>query len=136
MKKEGFTLIELLTVIVILGIIITVAFPSLKKVFNDNSEKAYKYQIQVVDTALDLYVKKNTSSFSDGNSCYFLDYKTLLLEDYFTEENTTCSGIIKLNRIRTSGNFEYEYFLDCNYKGDEIRSDFDDYEDNGLCNYL
>ena len=136
MKNKGFTLIELLTVIVILGIIITIAFPSVKKALSSNEKKAYNYQIQVVSTALDLYVKKNPSSFNDSKTCYFLDYKDLLIQDYFTEENVTCSGIVKLNRIRTSDNFEYEYFLDCNYKGEEIKNNFDNYEDNSQCRYL
>lgn len=136
MKKQGFTLIELLTVIVIIGIIITIAFPSVKRALSSNERKAYNYQIQVVSTALDLYVKKNPSLFNDDKTCYFLDYKELIQDDYFTEENVTCSGIVKLNRIRTSNNFEYEYFLDCKYKGENINREFDDYEDDSQCRYL
>ena len=42
MNKKGFTLIELLTVIVIIGIIMTFAFPSITGMINNNKQKQYE----------------------------------------------------------------------------------------------
>lgn len=45
MKKNGFTLIELLSVIIILGILMIIAIPSVTKYISDSRKNAY------VDTA-------------------------------------------------------------------------------------
>jgi len=42
MNKKGFTLIELLTVIVIIGIIMTFAFPSIAGMIDNNKQKKYE----------------------------------------------------------------------------------------------
>ncbi len=42
MKKKGFTLVELLAVIVILGIIMSIATPIIIKVINDSKKETYK----------------------------------------------------------------------------------------------
>ena len=46
MKKKGFTLIELLAVIIILGIVITLATPSVMKIMKKSEEKAFKANVQ------------------------------------------------------------------------------------------
>ena len=45
MKNKGFTLIELLAVIIILGILMIIAIPSVTKYINDSRKSAY------IDTA-------------------------------------------------------------------------------------
>ena len=45
MNKKGFTLIELLAVIIILGILMIIAIPSVTKYISDSRKSAY------VDTA-------------------------------------------------------------------------------------
>ena len=42
MKKKGFTLVELLAIIVILGIIMSIATPIIIKIINDSKKETYK----------------------------------------------------------------------------------------------
>lgn len=53
MKKKGFTLIELLAVIIILGIVITLATPSVMNIMKKSEEKAFKANVQGYIKAID-----------------------------------------------------------------------------------
>lgn len=63
--RKGFTLTELLTVIVILGLIILVAYPSVLKVLNDSKERAYESQIKLVEKAAKEWGVENVTSLPD-----------------------------------------------------------------------
>ncbi len=64
MKNKGFTLIELLAVIIILGILMLVAIPSVTKYINDSRKETY------IDTARQ-YVKGAVNLVNDGNMDMF-----------------------------------------------------------------
>ncbi len=49
--KKGFTLVELLAVIVILGILGLVVYPSVISVIKDARDSAYKSQVKVIEKA-------------------------------------------------------------------------------------
>lgn len=50
--KKGFTLIEILGVVIILGIIAAIIYPTVNNVINDSKEKAYEDQkLQIVKAA-------------------------------------------------------------------------------------
>ena len=60
MKNKGFTLIELLAVIIILGLLMLIAIPSVTNYINESRKSAY------IDTALQ-YVKGATNLVNSGN---------------------------------------------------------------------
>jgi len=73
MKNEkGFTLIELLAVIIILGILMLVAIPSVTTYINSSRKSAY------VDTAQQ-YIKGAVNLVNQGKKMRFYDEGTLLL---------------------------------------------------------
>ncbi len=73
MKNEkGFTLIELLAVIIILGILMLVAIPSVTTYINSSRKSAY------VDTAQQ-YIKGAVNLVNQGNKVQFYEDNTLLL---------------------------------------------------------
>ena len=56
MKKRGFTLIELLAVIVIMGIILAIAIPSIANIIEKSAENAWKNQQKYILDAAEKYV--------------------------------------------------------------------------------
>ncbi len=73
MNKKGFTLIELLAVIIILGILMIIAIPSVTKYISDSRKNAY------VDTAKQLIgsarniVNSGEFEMYDTNTTYYID---------------------------------------------------------------
>lgn len=71
MNRKGFTLIELLAVIVILGIILTFAVPSITNIYKESKLKTEGMFLNELSKSIDSYVTlySNEMSFSkvDGN---------------------------------------------------------------------
>ena len=75
MNRKGFTLIELLAVIVILGIILTFAVPSIINIYKDSKLKTEEMFLNELSKSIDSYVSLEASSFIYGES--FSANKTL-----------------------------------------------------------
>ena len=80
-KKKGFTLIELLAVIIILGILMIIAIPSVTKYISDSRKSAY------VDTARQLIgaarniVNSGQFEMYDTNTTYYIDVACIKSEN-------------------------------------------------------
>ena len=80
-KKRGFTLIELLAVIIILGILMIIAIPSVSSYISDSRKSAY------VDTAKQLissarnYVNEGTARMHDKTATYYVPASCLNVEN-------------------------------------------------------
>lgn len=64
MNRKGFTLIEVLAVIVILGIILVIAAPSLLNAYRDSKLKSEEIFITRLSQSIDSYIKLNSSDIS------------------------------------------------------------------------
>ena len=73
-REEGFTLVELLAVIVILGIIVAIAIPSIGKVIENAKTDANTQEIALVEDAARLYF--TTSDNAAKTSVKVGDLKT------------------------------------------------------------
>ena len=81
MNKKGFTLIELLAVIIILGILMIIAIPSVTNYINDSRKKTY------IDTAKELIggarnlVNEGKLEMYDTDATYYIDIACLKTEN-------------------------------------------------------
>ncbi len=66
--KKGFTLVEMLAVIVIIGIIATIAFISTTAVANSSKEKAYNTKIASIESAAIKYIQDNPREIPSGGT--------------------------------------------------------------------
>lgn len=76
-KEEGFTLVELLAVIVILGIIVAIAIPSIGNILDRADTQAQTAQDELVQDAARLYFVSNPDQSSVT--------ATILINDGFLE---------------------------------------------------
>lgn len=97
-KKEGFTLIELLTVLVIIGIVLMIAIPSVSKLMYNQNEKKLKALIDAALKASNVYIDEYKSGFIESHDKYNFTYETLLGKNYVKEEDIKCSGTIQATR--------------------------------------
>ena len=80
-NKKGFTLIELLAVIIILGILMIIAIPSVTKYINDSRKSSY------IDTAKELIgaarnvVNEGNLEMYDTDATYYIDIACLKTEN-------------------------------------------------------
>lgn len=87
MKKKGFTLIELMGVIIILGVIILIATPAIRKLTSNSKEELYNIQI---------------SNIKDGLKNWAVDNSRILPQD--EGDNIT----ITLGQLKTGGYVDIE----------------------------
>lgn len=68
--KKGFTLIEMMTVIVLLGVIALIVFPTVNSMIKQSKEKLYNDQIEKIKTASEKWAYDNISILpnQDGDS--------------------------------------------------------------------
>lgn len=72
-NNKGFTLMEVLAVVIILGIIVSVSFPVVKNVINNNKKKSFEASLDGMIRSTELYItngaitKDITFSYNDEN---------------------------------------------------------------------
>ena len=123
-KKRGFTMIELLAVLVILGVIMVIAVPSVIGYLQGSKQSYYEQLEESVKTTGQEYFSDHRSLMPRENGqIYKVDIKDLISEGYTTEildsdgENT-CTGNVYVKRLATA-DFEYHACISCGKKDSE-----------------
>lgn len=106
MNKKGFTLVELLAVIVILGLVATVASISVFNVIESQKQELLKEQISnLKDSAMSYYVKSKryltVCSISATNEIDDLNY---MLE--LPPSDLSCGIVVSVEKLVSDGFFE------------------------------
>ena len=93
MKRNGFTLVEILTVLVILGIILTLAVPSVLNMRDRMSERGYKGKVELIEKTAKSYAENNSNRIKEelGNKC------TSNYDDNCICQNNRCFYVYKIS---------------------------------------
>ena len=114
LDSKAFTLVELLTVVVLLGVIMMLAIPSLRNLTYNNSEQQYNYHVKFVEEATKLYARNHKSELEKDktSTCFNIPYQALLEEDLIEEEEISCEGNVILEKRSREG-YNHKYYLTC-----------------------
>lgn len=102
MNKKGFTLIELLAVIIILGVLMIIAIPSVTSYIQNSRKSAF------ADSGLN-YVKSGINTVNSGNKMRFYDTSTLYLIPAGHKEDSTCITLESGGQSPFSDDWAYAY---------------------------
>ena len=81
MKKRGFTLIELLAVIIILGILMLIAIPSVTNYRNNSRKETYINTVNEIIKAASTLVNSGEIEVNDPNTTYYIPLDAIDLEN-------------------------------------------------------
>lgn len=114
MNKKGFTLIEMLIVIVLMGVIMTLAIPSVMNVMDNRLYDEMNAQEKLIKAAANLYKYRYRGEFNNnpGAKCFIVSYQTLLDEKLLDEQDIKCSGYIYYPGALKKDDTQ-QYFLNC-----------------------
>ena len=102
MNKKGFTLIELLAVIIILGILMIIAIPSVTTYIQNSRKSAY------VDTA-SAYIDAVRTKVNEAKDLKFFDTKTLYLVPVGNDTNESCVSVESGGKSPFSESWNYAF---------------------------
>ena len=117
-NKRGFTVVELLVVLVILGILITLAYISVSKYLSQARNTTYETFEQSIEDGVTNYLIQHTGSIPSEGESLVVDVEKLFCEGYVdrledpNDSSKTCNlesyAIVKRNND-TSSNMDIEY---------------------------
>ena len=81
MNKKGFTLIELLAVIIILGILILIAIPSVTKLISDSRKTAYVDTAKEIVEGVTTKINSEEFKFHDEETTYYVPSSCIRVEN-------------------------------------------------------
>ena len=120
MKKDGFTLVELLAVVVIIGIIYLIVFPSVTSFINKSKEKSYNIQVDLIEKASKKWVVDNTDELLKKDPYHLNNINLTLttlkkegyLQDMFIENpknKKIMTGCVVVSYQSNKNQYEYTY---------------------------
>ena len=76
-NNKGFTLVELLAVIIILGVVGLIAFPTITGIINDSKNKAYDEQVRTIERAAEKWFLENPFAMEEDETTIYVDVDTI-----------------------------------------------------------
>lgn len=120
MNNKGFTLTELLVTIVIMGIITGLAFPSIRKLQEENKNEEFKAYEKVLVNAAKVYMDSyNNWGFDQTNDCRNIKVSALDVKEY-KKNGITCDSSYVIVNKDTDKNLSYQPVVICKKNDKEI----------------
>lgn len=125
MNKKGFTLVELLVVIVIIGLISYIGFPSLMALLENNKTTEFEYYGKLMVDAAKLYAKKESVDWKEeSNNNSFtkeVSLNNLIKDEYITrfsgtKKDITCNidtAAVQVKYNSSNGTYTFKYKIAC-----------------------
>lgn len=112
-NNYGFTLIELLAIVVILGVIIAVAAPSMTKQIQKKEETDQTILDEKISNAAHMYIAKYYSDkvvggTCDSSTCRFT-LNDLEQDGLINLKDKNCTGVMDKNMFYLSSNNSYDF---------------------------
>ena len=83
MKNKGFTMVELLAVIIVLGMLAAILYPTIRKAINKNKQSLYNEQLDEIVNAAKLYGSDNLEKLPETiGEEKSIDVNDLISNDY------------------------------------------------------
>ena len=82
-NKKGFTLVEILATITLLGVLVSIAVPSIIYVNNNLKEKTYNTEKDLILLASEEYARGENYKLFNNSDCIILNTQTLIDEGYY-----------------------------------------------------
>ena len=127
MNKKGFTLVELISVIVILGILALIVFPSVLSTINKGKSNTKDSNKKLIIAGAKNYVTDNQNSFKsiDGKT-YCISIGTLYNAGYIKtvigidvdDDVTKITDVVKA--VYSGGKFNYSYVSTSECSGENV----------------
>lgn len=113
-NQKAFTLIEMLVVIIIIGIILAIAIPSVRNITNQNKNKIYQTHMEIVEVKTKLLMDQYKGELlSKKENCFQIDYQELLKNEWITEQGVFCNGSIIITKSGNQKSLSADYYLSC-----------------------
>ena len=109
MKRKGFTLIELLAVIIILGILMLIAIPSVTSYINNSRKETYASTVQELIKAASTKVNSGELDMYDTDVTYYIPVSQLKLEN--GDAKSPYGDFDEAYVIVTTNGEEYSYYF-------------------------
>jgi len=117
MNKKGFTLIELLAVIVILGVVMTIAIPNVLSMLDRNKKETFLEHAKTMVNQAEYTLRKDTGiDFPNDGEAILLTLEYLNTDDvssspYNTSYSPSKSFVLIVNSAIEEAVTEYKYYV-------------------------
>ena len=106
-NKKGFTLIELLAVIIILGVLMIIAIPSVTKYIEESRKSGYISTAKEIAGGARNLVYSGSLNLDDFDTTYYIDASCIAVDNGY---KSPYGEFTKAYVVVTATNDNYEYF--------------------------
>lgn len=139
LNKKGFTLIEILGVIIIMGLIIIVAIPTMSRMIHNNNNQEYENYNKLINEAAEVYTSKLKDQIGSSKyvGCARIELNTLINEGYlkeFDDKDVTCrTGSNGITIRNNKGSITVNFQLICSRGSKEEYNTGNENNDSNTC---
>ena len=125
-NNKGFTMVELLVAMAIMGLLIIMAFPTIRAIQSNNTSTKYKEYGKAALSASKLYVdsyEEDLFDLNDNNGMKSIDLNDLVKKDLLKDismSDSTCLNGSSVNIIKYKDDYTYCLNLICSTGGKEV----------------